>query len=251
MLIRHGEPDYEHDTLTPKGHIEAELLAEYLVGKRIDEICVSPLGRAQATAAHTLEKLGRTAETLPWLREFPAKVRAWEDPVLEAAMPYEFESEKKGRIAWDILPEYLAAHPDYFHPTDWRKTAVCAHSDMIERYDEVVAGFDAFLAAHGYVREGGVYRTEQGNDKVIAMFCHFGVECVLLAHLMGVSPFALWHGFVSLPTGVTVVNTEERVKGIAWWRVARFGDLSHLEIGGKEPSFFARFCERFEDDTLH
>ena len=37
MLIRHGEPDYEHDTLTPKGHIEAELLAEYLVGKRIDE----------------------------------------------------------------------------------------------------------------------------------------------------------------------------------------------------------------------
>ena len=27
LLIRHGDPDYEHDTLTEKGRREAELLA--------------------------------------------------------------------------------------------------------------------------------------------------------------------------------------------------------------------------------
>ena len=28
LLVRHGDPDYEHDTLTEKGHKEAALLAE-------------------------------------------------------------------------------------------------------------------------------------------------------------------------------------------------------------------------------
>ena len=28
LLIRHGDPDYEHDTLTEKGRREAELLAK-------------------------------------------------------------------------------------------------------------------------------------------------------------------------------------------------------------------------------
>ena len=28
LLIRHGDPDYEHDTLTEKGRREAALLAE-------------------------------------------------------------------------------------------------------------------------------------------------------------------------------------------------------------------------------
>lgn len=252
VFIRHGEPDYEHDSLTPDGCIEAELLADYLTGKRMDEIFVSPLGRAQKTADYTLKKLGRTAETLPWLREFDAQVRVWEDAEMEAAMPEEFVvPPHTPRLAWDILPAYLYSRPNYLHPTNWRDTEVCAHSDMEEKYDRVAAAFDALLAAHGYVREGNVYRVEQSSDEVLVFFCHFGVTCILLSHLITVSPFALWHGFVSLPTGVTVVNTEERVQGIANFRCERFGDLSHLALGGKPASFAARFCERFEDDTLH
>ena len=30
LIIRHGDPDYENDTLTEKGHREASLLAEKL-----------------------------------------------------------------------------------------------------------------------------------------------------------------------------------------------------------------------------
>lgn len=56
LLIRHGEPDYEHDSLTKKGFKEAEYLAEYLADVKIDQCYVSPLGRAKATAAPTLEK---------------------------------------------------------------------------------------------------------------------------------------------------------------------------------------------------
>lgn len=50
LFIRHGEPDYEKDSLTPKGFREAEYLAEYLAGEKIDYCYVSPLGRAKDTA---------------------------------------------------------------------------------------------------------------------------------------------------------------------------------------------------------
>lgn len=74
LFIRHGDPDYEHDTLTEKGHREAALLAKKLCKIPIDEFYMSPLGRAQDTAAYTLNKLGKKAEVLEWLREFPAKL---------------------------------------------------------------------------------------------------------------------------------------------------------------------------------
>lgn len=56
LFIRHGEPDYEKDSLTEKGFREAEYLAEYLAGEKIDTCYVSPLGRAKDTAAPTLKK---------------------------------------------------------------------------------------------------------------------------------------------------------------------------------------------------
>ena len=79
------------------------------------------------------------------------------------------------------------------------------------------------------------------------MFCHFGVECVMLSHLLGVSPMVLWHGICALPTSVTTVITEERRKGTAYFRINGFGDLSHLYAAGEEPSFSARFCEVYEN----
>ena len=74
LLIRHGDPDYVHDTLTEKGHREAALLSEHAGALNIGDCYMSPLGRAQATAAYTLERLGKKAEVLGWLKEFPGQV---------------------------------------------------------------------------------------------------------------------------------------------------------------------------------
>lgn len=71
LIIRHGDPDYVHDSLTEKGFREAELLARRLKKEGVDKIYVSPLGRAAATAAPTAKALGLAPETLQWLREFP------------------------------------------------------------------------------------------------------------------------------------------------------------------------------------
>ena len=60
-----------------------------------------------------------------------------------------------------------------------------------------------------------------------------------------------WHNFRALPTSVTRLVTEERKKGKAIFVCTQFGDLSHLYAGDEEPSFQARFCECYEDDTRH
>lgn len=113
----------------------------------------------------------------------------------------------------------------------------------------MAAGLDEILARHGYVREGNYYRTDQGNTDTVALFCHFGVECVMLSHLLHISPMPLWHGSCALPSSVTTLVTEERRKGIASFRMLSFGDLSHLYVHGEVPAFAARFCEVYENEN--
>ena len=71
-IIRHAEPDYEHDSLTEKGWREAELLSHRLA--KIPErilLHVSPLGRAQRHRVPDAQgRRSGGAEVLPWLREF-------------------------------------------------------------------------------------------------------------------------------------------------------------------------------------
>lgn len=252
MIIRHGDPNYDLDVLTERGKLEAAALAKWLTTQSIDDIYVSPLGRAQETAAFTLEALGKTAETMDWLEEFPATVRLSESETLMQAMPLPWaDRPDDDRFAWDILPGYWMNEPNYFDREKWRDTELCRHSDMIGVYDRVVRGLEELLARYDIYPEGGCWRVEKSTHRTAALFCHFGVECVLLSRLLGISPFPLWHGFVSLTSGVTLVNTEERKKGIANFRTAYFGDLSHLALAGIEPNFSGRYCECFEDETRH
>ena len=70
LIIRHGDPDYEIDSVTEKGKREVLLLRDRLLKQNIGDIYCSPLGRAKATAEPTLKALGKTAEICDWLREF-------------------------------------------------------------------------------------------------------------------------------------------------------------------------------------
>ena len=97
LLIRHGEPDYEIDSLTEKGKREAELLSRRMERYDIRDFYVSPLGRARDTAAYTLERMHREAEVLPWLKEFSGK---YPDP-----------ETGKLRLAWDNKPRIWTAFP--------------------------------------------------------------------------------------------------------------------------------------------
>ncbi len=255
LFIRHGEPDYTIDGLTDKGRKEADLLAEQIGRFGIDEVFVSPLGRASETAEHCLGVLGKSATTLDWLREFPAQFDP-EEAGDETRRAYLNELKKdeetgkyKKRIVWDILPAYYADHPELFDVSKWRRSDLVHSSDAVEVYDHITVSFDALLKDHGYERDGNVYAVRKSNDKTLGFFCHFGITCVMLSHLWNISPFVLLQYLAMAPTSVTEVVTEEREKGVAIFRALRIGDITHLTMGEEKPSFSARFCERFENEN--
>lgn len=245
LLIRHGDPDYVHDSLTEQGKIEAEALSERLIHEKINYIYSSPLGRAKETASYTLQKLGRSAEEHDFLKEFWATLRLTEDPNLQEIYPEIRENGK--RIVWDMLPYGWKEDPAYYDRSSLGKTIVAKHSDLIECLEIAEQGFDSILEKHGYQRDSALYRAEQGNNDTIAIFCHFGITCVILAHLWNISPFVLWHSMAMAPTSITEVYTEERKKGEICFRASKIGDCSHLYTKGITPSFSARFCECYEN----
>lgn len=251
IIIRHGDPDYEHDTLTERGWKEAKFLAKRLASVKMTNIYVSPLGRARDTASCTLKEIGRTADAVfDWMREFPAHIEYGSCQSLLNGYPDAKQHEDGSfysNIAWDMLPDYWTEHPEYFDRNKWRESEMAAHSDLVSCYDYVIKNFDALLAKHGYERYHNYYHAVNVNTDTLVFFCHFGLECVLLSHLLGVSPFTLWHGTALAPTSVTTIYTEERQKGIAYFRAAQIGDISHLTMNGLEPSFSARFCEIYDD----
>lgn len=238
IIIRHGDPNYEIDSLTPTGWKEAELLAERVSKMDVKAFYVSPLGRAKDTASLTLKKMAREAEVLPWLREFaPAMPKPWLD---------------HDSCLWDWLPQDWTARPIFYDKDRWFDAPEFREAGAEKEYRWVCQGLDALLARHGYLRKDNYYLAEHPNEDTIVLFCHFGLECVLLSHLLGVSPMVLWHGMCAAPTSVTTVTTEERRKGFANFRVNAFGDISHLYVANQEPAFSARFCECYHcEDQRH
>ncbi len=238
IIIRHGDPDYSIDSLTEKGWREAELLSNRIMNMDIKEFYTSPLGRAKDTASITLKKMNREAKVLPWLREFHA-------PIIDSRTGEE-------RIPWDWLPADWTQINEYYDHKLWHTHPVMQTGKVMEEATRVYEGLDEILKEHGYERDGKLYRAVRPNNETIVFFCHFGVECILLGHLLGISPMVLWHGFCAAPTSVTTLITEERRKGIAYFRMSSFGDVSHLYAAGEEPAFAARFCETYDNmDERH
>ena len=284
LFVRHGDPDYKNDCLNEIGMREARALAA--LGPQIGwgTCFVSPLGRAQETAAIVLGRavpgahgvaaavgctdlsmrdtgsnaLGADAsgagllKTLDWLQEFPAQVDPGAAELLQDAFYFKKNADgsPKNRVVWDMYPAYYHEHPAYSDYNEWRTTPVALHSDAVSVYDRIIRSFDEFLAERGYVREGRHYRVERENTETITFFCHFGVSCVLLSRLWNVSPFVPLQSLCMPTSSVTELYTEERQKGIAHFRATRIGDTTHLTMAGLKPERLphsALFAEVYSD----
>ena len=284
LFVRHGDPDYKNDCLNEIGVREARALAA--LGPQIGwgTCFVSPLGRAQETAAIVLGRavpgahgvaaavgctdlsmrdtgsnaLGADAsgagllKTLDWLQEFPAQVDPGAAELLQDAFCFKKNADgsPKNRVVWDMYPAYYHEHPAYSDYNEWRTTPVALHSDAVSVYDRIIRSFDEFLAERGYVREGRHYRVERENTETITFFCHFGVSCILLSRLWNVSPFVPLQSLCMPTSSVTELYTEERQKGIAHFRTTRIGDTTHLTMAGLKPERLphsALFAEVYSD----
>ncbi|MCL2052700.1 MAG: histidine phosphatase family protein [Lachnospiraceae bacterium] len=256
IFIRHGDPDYENDSLTAKGRREAELLAKRVAKWNVTAFYSSPLGRAAETAAYSLNLMKREMTTCDWLKEFYFPVT---DPV----------SGRYG-VPWDFVPSFRTSQPLFYDRTAWLDTPVMQSApDIKEKYFSVCAELDKLLAKYGYVRDGGFYRVpgkkevfikdtaapgstaapfySDENEDVIVMFCHLGIISVLLSHLLGI-PFPLVpHSFYLAPTSVTILGSEERWSNEAAFRIQAAGDTSHLTSGGEPISCAGAYFSAFQE----
>ncbi|NLP33926.1 MAG: histidine phosphatase family protein [Clostridiales bacterium] len=228
LFIRHGEPDYKHDSLTQKGFKEAKILADYLETIEVRDYYCSPLGRAKATASDTLKRLNREATIYDWLREFPGYIID--------------EQTKEHRIPWDLMPAAWTNQPFIYDKDKWLQSPLMASGDIKDKYFNVTKNMDTLLASYGYHRNQNYYKCSEGNQDTIVIFCHFGVICVILSHLLGIAAPALWHGFYVAPASITTIVTEERVKGEVYFRCQGVGDTSHL-YAANEPASTAGFFQ--------
>lgn len=234
IFIRHGDPDYSIDSLTEKGWREAELLSARTTTWDVKEFYCSPLGRAKDTASLTLNKVNRTAVIKDWLKEFYVPVK---DP-----------KTGKDRIPWDFMPDYWTNIPEFYHKDSWTQAPVMQTGNVDAEFEKVKTGIDTVLAEHGYKRTGNYYKVVQGNHDTLVFFCHLGVQFALLSHLLGIPAPLLWQGCFVAPTSVTVLTSEERIEGKAYFRLRTLGDCAHLYTGKEPYSRSGFFKEAFSDD---
>ena len=217
-IIRHGDPDYENDTITPEGHSEARALAERMSLQGLDRIYCSPLGRAIDTMKYTSQMLDMAFNIEEWTRELPD---LWLEDTPWGAL-----------AAWDIPGEMVRG--DGILPThnNWHQQSVLCTTKAKEKFEELQTHSDDFLKRHGYDRVGGKYCCTRRNEEKIAVFCHGGLGLTWLAHLLDIPLSLMWTGFWLPPTSVTTILFEERSKMWAVPRCIGMGDISHLYKAG-------------------
>ncbi len=231
LLIRHAEPDYSIDSITPKGRVEAELLSLRMARYDIRDFYVSPLGRARDTAAYTLKRINREATVLPWLKEFSGR---YPDP-----------ETGKLRLAWDIKPRIWPDFPGVWNMDTFLENALFDEGDFRQVWQETSEGVNELMAGYGYRKDGPVWLCSQNTPDTIALFCHFGISMAVISCLTDIPPMVLWHRTLCLPTSVTEVVTEERVRGEVSFRIIKLGDTTHLEQNGEPRSTAGLFPERY------
>jgi probable phosphoglycerate mutase len=216
-IIRHADPDYANNTITPAGHLEAKALSERLEAERISRIYVSPLGRAIHTMQYTADRLGLDYSVQDWVKEIGNLFVENEEGRRTAAWNAPGEAIRRDQLPtsddWDM-------HPPFAGP-EFRKT-----------YEELKRNSDDFVASLGYQREDGRYRIVAGNRERIAIFCHGGFGITWLAHLLELPVSLVWSGLTLAPSSVTTVLFDERSEMYAVPRCLAIADTSHLYAAG-------------------
>lgn len=178
-IIRHADPDYAHDSLTAKGLMQAEILAPTVIKYAPTHIYVSPMGRAQATAAPALRILGMTPEILPWTGENMAYMQIPDFAKDVGEVTFDYKNGFKTEIDF------------------------CDYDGRRQLIDAMIKGSDELLKKHGLVREGGAYKMTENTGDRVCVFCHGGFGSAWIAHLMGISSLYGWHRFRLDTTSIT------------------------------------------------
>ena len=197
FYIRHGDPIYHPNMLTPLGEKQAEAVAKRLALYGLDKIYSSPSTRAMQTAQPTadLTKLPITEA------DFADEKHVWDE--LTVPLP----NDKR---------TWLFQHPEtrsIFASGEFRRLGEdwCEHPDFSQYKDGIARAkrdTDAFLLSLGYEhdREAGKYRVVRDNNERVALFAHQGFGMAFLSSLLDIPYPAFCTHFDMSHSNVTVIE---------------------------------------------
>lgn len=219
FILRHGDPIYNPDSLTERGHLQAEALSKRLALYGIDKLYTSPLIRARQTAKPTEILLNKTAQIEEWASES----KAWKDFAFNdnGTHTWIFHSSLKNRLREPSVTE---------RGLKWYEDPVFSVVDAKAGYERLLDASDEFLARHGYVhdRVNCRYEAKNPSNERIAMFCHHGFGVSWLGTMLDIPLPISWTAMNFTHTGMTVVEFASDKNGLCIPQILTLSNDSHL-----------------------
>ncbi len=218
--IRHGDPIYDPDSLTPLGQEQAKALSKRLLLHGVDKVYSSPSNRAMQTAQPISELLKKEIHLCPWADE------------ALAARDFMVPNEKQGHT-WCFYDPTVTAqfnssavraldkkwyeYPDF---TQYR------FAEGVKRVDEAV---DAFFLELGYRhdRENNRYEIVTPNHDRVALFAHQGFGMCFFSSMLDIPYPQFCTHFDFGHSSMSVIHFTEH-GGFVYPKVLQVSNDSHL-----------------------
>ncbi len=221
FYIRHGDPIYKPDSLTPLGERQAQAISKRLAYGGVDKIFSSTSNRAQETAKPTCEILKKE----PVLLDFARETYVWEDFTV---------SGEEGRDWVNRVPEFkelFCSDEIYALGDKWYEHPKCKEYPKFKSGTlRIERATDEFLSLLGYEHDRGThtYIITRPNKDRIALFAHQGFGWHFLSALLDI-PFPLFSTHFDMShTGMTVINFENLKSGVTVPQILTLSNDSHL-----------------------
>lgn len=202
FYVRHGDPIYNPDSLTPLGERQAEAVAKRLALYGVDEIYASSSERAKLTAKPTCEVLKKNLTELDWCNE------------KYTAQNFMLPNGNGGNSWVFFMPKYrelFASKQIRDLGENWVDHPQFADTTFKEGIDRVKRETYAFLAQLGFEfdEQKGMYKSSKCGNKKIALFAHQGFGLAFLSAVLNIPYPTFCTRFDMTHTGVTVIRFEE------------------------------------------
>lgn len=218
--VRHGDPIYNPDSLTPLGERQAEAVAKRLCAHGIDEIYSSTSNRALLTAKPTCEITGKQAIPLDWCHEMHAGKDFFVDNG-SGAKSWVFHQQRyiekfASKEIVDLGAKWYE-HPDFSNMT---------FKEGIERTSRQAFEFLSKLG-FTYDQEKGMYKSSKQGNRRIALFAHQGFGLLFLSVISLIPYPTFCTRFDMTHTGVTVIEFPE-TDGYVLPKILTLSNDSHI-----------------------
>lgn len=228
FYVRHGDPIYNPDSLTPLGRRQAEAVAKRFALYGVDKIFSSTSNRAIETATPTCEILKKEMT----LVDFANEGHAWNE------LTFENESDKKWLFQHETARPLFTSAEVRESGFKWYEHPEFKEYNYKKGMSRITSETDKFFADLGYehIPFTGKYKVTKPNDERVALFAHQGFGLAFLSAVLNIPYPVICSHFDMTHTGITVINFAEQ-DGFSIPKVLTLSNDSHIYKEGLPTNY--------------